>query len=99
MVGRRWMGRRQYLLRPLKTDSGVVGTGEEQLDPSMFFVERSRCWALVYDHKLQSMHCRESPSATADGTGPKHDGTRWRGWSCPEHIAGRTALRAFGRRQ
>ena len=33
-----------------------------------FFIEPSRCWAFVYDHNLQSTHCRESPSPRAAGT-------------------------------
>jgi hypothetical protein len=33
-----------------------------------FFIEPTRCWAFVYDHNLQSTHCRETPALPAGGT-------------------------------
>jgi hypothetical protein len=46
-----------------------------------FFIEPSRCWAFVYDHNLQSTHCRENRSFTGRWHSPKRDGTWWRVWT------------------
>jgi hypothetical protein len=62
-----------------------------------FFIEPSRCWALVYDRNLQSTHCAESPTYSGRWHSPRRDGQWWRVWSCADHLNGLTAVREFGR--
>jgi hypothetical protein len=60
-----------------------------------FLAEPGRCWRMVYDHNLQSTHCREAPTWTGRWFTPKGD--RWfRVWSCPQQVEGLTGLRQFG---
>jgi hypothetical protein len=66
---------------------------------SGFFIEPSRCWALVYDHNLQSTHWLEAPAFTGRWLSPRGDGRRWRPWSCSDHLEELTAVREFGRRR
>jgi len=64
-----------------------------------FFIQPSRCWALVYDHNLQGTHCLEAPAFTGRWHSPRRDGQWWRVWACSDHLEGLTAVREFGRRR
>jgi hypothetical protein len=62
-----------------------------------FVAQVGRCWAMVHSKQLQATHCREEPTFTGRWYSPRDDGTWWRVWSCPEHLAGLTGIREFGR--
>lgn len=64
-----------------------------------FTAQPNRCWAMVYDHNFQATYCREETTWTGRWFSPKGDGKWWRVWSCPDHLAGLTGLREFGRRR
>jgi hypothetical protein len=93
----------ESISRSIESSQGVPNDLSEGMTPRPgdrspgFFIEPSRCWALVYDRNLQSTHCAEAPTYSGRWNSPRHDGQWWRVWSCADHVDGLTSVRESGR--
>jgi len=61
-----------------------------------FVSEVGQCWRMVHDRQGQAAHCLEPTTSTGRWYSSRDDGTYWRVWSCPDHLAGLTAVRETG---
>jgi hypothetical protein len=64
-----------------------------------FVAEVGHCWRVVHGNGGQAAHCAQPTTFTGRWYSPRHDGTYWRVWACPDHLEGLMAVKELGWRR